>query len=113
MTAGFAERRELRKGETLFDAGDGVDEHLFVLSGQLQATTQRSDGVVNLLAVVGVGAVFGEFPDVQPCRTATVTAASDDCVVLAVHLYDLARVLAEAPRVSFEDSLARAPSRAT
>ena len=55
-----------------------------MLSGQLQATTQRSDGVVNLLAVVGVGAVFGEFPDVQPCRTATVPAASDDCVVLAV-----------------------------
>jgi CRP-like cAMP-binding protein len=51
--AGFSERRRLLKGEILFEAGDGVDEHIFVLSGRLQITKPRTDGAVNLVAVVG------------------------------------------------------------
>ena len=51
--ASFSERRRSLPGEVLFDAGDGVDEHIFVLSGQLQITTPRTDGAVNHVAAVG------------------------------------------------------------
>lgn len=51
--AKFSERRSVRKGELLFEAGDGIDEHIFVLSGALQITKPRTDGAVNHVATVG------------------------------------------------------------
>ena len=53
ILSSFSERRQLLPGELLFEAGDGVDEHIFVLSGQLQITKPRTDGAVNLVATVG------------------------------------------------------------
>ena len=51
--ATFAERRRLLTDEVLFEAGDGVDELIFVLSGQLQITKPRNDGIITQVAVVG------------------------------------------------------------
>eukprot|EP01043_Picozoa_sp_COSAG02_P044025 COSAG02_NODE_3886_length_6086_cov_3.247211_5_plen_82_part_00 len=51
--ASFSERRCFVPGEVLFDAGDGIDEHIFVLSGQLQIIKPRNDGAVNHVAAVG------------------------------------------------------------
>jgi hypothetical protein len=58
------------------------------------------------------GSVFGEYPDVHPCRAATVQVVGEHpCELLAIHLYDMQNVLAEvSSEVTVEDSAAVALS---
>src|SRR3546814_8269983 len=51
----------LRRGEVLFHEGDSGDKLYVVLEGKVKLGRTSSDGRENLLAILGTGAMFGEF----------------------------------------------------
>ena len=80
----MAETR-LRRGEVLFHEGDEGDKLYVVTDGKVKLGRTSSDGRENLLAILGPGQMFGELSLFDPGpRSATVTAVTDTCVLLAV-----------------------------
>ena len=56
----------LRRGETLFEEGDGGDRLYVVIEGKIKLGRSSVDGRENLLAILGPGQMFGELSLFDP-----------------------------------------------
>ena len=57
-----AQRRELRRGDVLFEEGDEPDDLFVVLSGRIALANKSIDGRESVVALMEAGDVFGEMP---------------------------------------------------
>ena len=93
-------RREIARGEVLFNEGDAGDRLYVIVDGKVKLGRASGDGRENLLAVLGPGEMFGELSAFDPGpRNATATAISD-AVLLGLGTDDLTRWLAGRPDVA-------------
>lgn len=91
----------LRRGETLFEEGDGGDRLYVVIEGKIKLGRSSVDGRENLLAILGPGQMFGELSFFDPGpRSATATAVTDAKLLSLGHA-SLSPVLAEHPNVAY------------
>lgn len=91
----------LRRGEILFEEGDGGDRLYVVMSGKIKLGRTSADGRENLLAILGPGQMFGELSFFDPGpRSATATAVTD-AKLLSLGHSSLSPVLAEHPNVAY------------
>ena len=68
----------LRRGEVLFNEGDGGTELYVVIDGKVKLGRTSPDGRENLLAILGPGQMFGELSFFDPGpRSATATAVTE------------------------------------
>lgn len=77
ILAQYGELRKVAMNEIIFNEGEEGHEMFFILSGEVNIISNHA-GIINLLAQVKPGDVFGEMTllDKQP-RSATAIAASD------------------------------------
>lgn len=71
-------RRSVPRGHVLFREGDPGDRLFIVLAGKVKISRSATDGRENILALIGVGEMFGELSLFDPGpRTASATALTD------------------------------------
>lgn len=92
-------RRKLKKGETLFSAGDPSETMYVVLSGRVRVWNVSAGGAEVTLNILQAGAVFGEIGlfDGGP-RTASVSAVGTS-EIFGIHRRDFFAVLDTEPQL--------------
>jgi CRP-like cAMP-binding protein len=79
-----AQRRELRRGDVLFEEGDEPDELFVVLSGRIALANKSIDGRESVVALMEAGDVFGEMPLFDGLGRSTEARALEPCDVIAI-----------------------------
>jgi CRP/FNR family transcriptional regulator len=88
-----ARRRDLKRRQALFFAGDPADQVYVVLGGALKVSRVSADGHEVTLTIVGPGELCGELALVEPGPRATVAEALQDARVLAIPVAEFNRVM--------------------
>jgi CRP-like cAMP-binding protein len=91
LLAFSCERREVKAGQTLFDAGDAADGAYFVLAGEIALSVDGQE------RKVAPGAVIGETALVAEVSRGPSARAIVDSIVLRVPRETFRRVLGEFP----------------
>ena len=94
LIAFSCERRTLKAGETLFDAGEPADAAYFVLSGELSLAIGDAERRVEPGALIGETALMADVPRRAAAK------ATDDSEVLRIPGAVFRRVLSEFPRAA-------------
>ncbi len=94
LIAFSCDKRTLKAGESLFNAGEPADAAYFVLSGELSLAIDDAERRVEPDALVGETALMAEVP-----RRAS-AKATDDCELLRIPGAVFRRVLSEFPRAA-------------
>lgn len=79
-------RREMSRGDTIFREGDEGDSMFVLVRGKVKLARTARDGRENLLALLGVGDMFGELSVFDPGPRLSRAHAVEDSVV-----YELAK----------------------
>lgn len=88
------------RGQKLFDEGDPGDRLYVITEGKIKLGRTSPDGRENLLAILGIGEMFGELSLFDPGpRTATATAVTDSALIGLGH-HDLQPWLTGRPEVA-------------
>lgn len=74
-------RKEVRKGETIFREGDDGRAMYIIVRGKVKLARTARDGRENLLALLGVGDMFGELSVFDPGPRLSRAHAVEDSVV--------------------------------
>jgi CRP/FNR family cyclic AMP-dependent transcriptional regulator len=74
-------RREVGKGETIFREGDDGQAMYIIVKGKVKLARTARDGRENLLALLGVGDMFGELSVFDPGPRLSRAHAVEDSVV--------------------------------
>jgi CRP/FNR family cyclic AMP-dependent transcriptional regulator len=82
--ADAAERRELRRGDVLFQEDDEPNELFVVLSGRIALANKSIDGRESLVALMEAGDVFGEMPLFDGLGRSTAARALEPSDVIAI-----------------------------
>jgi CRP-like cAMP-binding protein len=91
---------KVARGETLFAEGDPGDQLFVITDGKIKLGRTAPDGRENLLAILGLGEMFGELSLFDPGpRTAAATAVTD-ATLFALSHGDLAPWLTGRPEVA-------------
>jgi CRP-like cAMP-binding protein len=79
-----AGRRELRRGDVLFEEGDEPDDLFVVLSGRIALANKSIDGRESVVALMEAGDVFGEMPLFDGLGRSTAARALEPSEVIAI-----------------------------
>lgn len=74
-------RREVSKGETIFNEGDQGDAMYIIVRGKVKLARTARDGRENLLALLGVGDMFGELSVFDPGARMSRAHAVEDSII--------------------------------
>lgn len=98
LIAFSSEKRRLRPGEALFDAGDDGDAGYFVQSGAIALTEKGA--MPESARLVGAGSLIGESALYAPVVRRTNARAVDEALVMRVPRETFRRVLSEFPEAA-------------
>jgi len=84
LVAASAQRRELRRGDVLFEEGDEPDELFVVLSGRIALANRSNDGRESVVALMESGDLFGEMPLFDGLGRSTAARALEPSEVVAI-----------------------------
>ncbi len=82
--AAAAQRRELRRGDVLFEEDDQPDDLFVVLSGRIALANKSIDGRESVVALMEAGDVFGEMPLFDGLGRSTAARALEPSDVIAI-----------------------------
>ena len=95
----FLDRRNVKKGEPIFNEGDDGEDMFILFSGALSAFVSQSDGTQRWMFDIKPGDFFGEMCIIahEP-RSATLTARVDT-ELMVLHGIDFYRIIFEHPMI--------------
>ena len=95
----FLDRRQVKKGEPIFNEGDSGEDLFILYSGALSAFVSQSDGTQRWMFDIKPGDFFGEMSIIahEP-RSATLTAR-EDTELMVLHGIDFYRIIFEHPMI--------------
>jgi CRP-like cAMP-binding protein len=94
-----AERRELRRGDVLFEENDEPDELFVVLSGRIALANKSIDGRESVVALMEAGDVFGEMPLFDGLGRSTGARALEPCDLVAIPYAPVQEVFEQRPEL--------------
>jgi len=92
-----ARRRELKRRQALFFAGDPADQVYIILDGALKVSRVSADGHEVTLTIIGPGELCGELALIEPGLRATVAEALQDAQVLGIPVAEFNRAMRGSP----------------
>lgn len=98
----FAERRHLRKGEVVFREGDRDDGAVYFIEEGIVKILKEHAGQRKVLAMFGLGNVFGEMSFLDPGPRSATVVADEDTVIHALHPEAFHRLEADAPGMAIK-----------
>jgi CRP-like cAMP-binding protein len=79
-----AKRRDLRRGDILFEEGDEPDDLFVVVSGRIALANKSIDGRESVVALMEAGDVFGEMPLFDGLGRSAAARALEPSEVIAI-----------------------------
>src|SRR5262245_11796252 len=89
----------LRRGDVIFEKGDGATSLYIVFSGRVAIAAKSSDGRESVISVLGPGALFGEMSLFDAGRRSAQARALTTANLISIAYDDVKQVLSHRPDV--------------
>jgi diguanylate cyclase (GGDEF)-like protein len=98
----FLERLKVKKGDILFKEGDAGEDMFILLSGQLSAYVNQSDGTQRCLFEIKAGDFFGEMSIIAHEPRSATLSAKEGTELMVLQGIDFYRIIFEHPMIGIK-----------